>query len=252
VRSLGAFCDEHDLDEEAMLAVSRGETDEHEGWACEAVNEYDAPTETVTVEDVVEDDGEAEAAEAADGEAVDADAAAPPAMPPMQMNKMLLGFLAPMGATRLLKRFDQTSPQYLIGLRAFFFAVIGFNVLVQFLLGWRIGAADDTTTLPAVPANPLSMLFGGGAAKPATKTVREYDREQLKSMRSSYQFGCLFNLFLHFQMKMQQPLVYSSVSGLIDLFYNPLVQIHLLGKKPEGPYKRPFGGGGPDLSAASQ
>lgn len=50
--------------------------------------------------------------------------------------------------------------------------------------------------------------------------------------------------FLHFKMKMWQPLVYSSVSGVIDLYYNPLVQIHLLGAKAEGHNARPFGGPG--------
>ena len=53
--------------------------------------------------------------------------------------------------------------------------------------------------------------------------------------------GVLFNAFLHFKMKMWQPLVYSSVSNIIDMWYNPLVQIHLLGKEAEGPLARPFG-----------
>ena len=46
--------------------------------------------------------------------------------------------------------------------------------------------------------------------------------------------GTLITLFLHFKMKMTQPMIYSSVSGLIDLWYNPLVQIYLIGKKAEG------------------
>lgn len=48
--------------------------------------------------------------------------------------------------------------------------------------------------------------------------------------------------------------------GVVDLFFNPLVNIHLFGRKPEGAYARPFGGapggapggqpqGMPDLSA---
>ena len=49
-------------------------------------------------------------------------------------------------------------------------------------------------------------------------------------------------------MKMWQPLVYSSVSGVIDLWYNPLIQIYLLGRAAEGPYARPFGAVGPVAS----
>ena len=248
VRSLGAFCDEHDLDEESMLAVSRGEAEEHDGWVCEQASEYDAPIEVVSVEDV-----DAAAADEVDESGTEEDEAAPttpqPAMPPIQTNKMILGFVAPLAATQVLKRFDQKSPYYMIGLRSFFFGVIAFNVLVQFVLQWRIAAAKDATIMPAAPANPLAMLFGGGGAPAKSKTVSEYDREQLKSLRTSYQFSCLLNLFLHFQMKLTQPMVYASVSGLVDLFYNPLVQIHLLRHKAEGPYKRPFGSGGPGLGA---
>ena len=56
--------------------------------------------------------------------------------------------------------------------------------------------------------------------------------------------GTLITLFLHFKMKMTA-MIYSSVSGLIDLWYNPLVQIYLIGKKAEGQFARPFGGASP-------
>ena len=84
------------------------------------------------------------------------------------------------------------------------------------------------------------MLMGGGKSSDG-QTAAEYDKKQLSSKRNSYRMGCLFTCFLHFKMKMTQPLVYSSVSGLVDLYYDPLVQIYMLGAKPEGPYKRPFG-----------
>ena len=54
--------------------------------------------------------------------------------------------------------------------------------------------------------------------------------------------------FLHFKMKMHQPLVYSCCSGVIDLYYHPLVKIHLLGAKAEGALKRPFGAADPNAA----
>ena len=136
----------------------------------------------------------------------------------------------------------------MVSQRAAFFSVILLNVLVQFVLGMRIAAAADETAV-ASPADPLGILFGGGKPAAASKMAREYDREQLKSMRTSYQLGCLFNLFLHFKMKMTQPMVYASVSGLVDLFFHPLVQIHLLGQPATGALRRPFGGGGGGLAS---
>ena len=58
VHSLSAFCEEHKLDEEAMLAVSRGDTDEHEGWTCGVPQMFDKqPAKKVAVKaaEAVED-----------------------------------------------------------------------------------------------------------------------------------------------------------------------------------------------------
>ena len=104
----------------------------------------------------------------------------------------------------MLKRFDQTSEQFIFCLRAGYFCAIAFNVLMQFVLQWRICAANDSTPVEK-PPNPFAALLGGGdAGKAPLQTAEQYDMEQLKSMRTSYQFGCLLNLFLHFQMKMTQ------------------------------------------------
>ena len=43
VHDLGAFCEENELDEEAMLAVSRGEAEEHDGYTCGVPSAYDEP-----------------------------------------------------------------------------------------------------------------------------------------------------------------------------------------------------------------
>lgn len=45
VHSLAAFCEEHGLDEPAMRAVAKGEADDHEGWSCGELEEYDSPAE---------------------------------------------------------------------------------------------------------------------------------------------------------------------------------------------------------------
>jgi hypothetical protein len=263
VRSLAAFCEEHGLDEDAMIAVSRGEAADHEGWQCGVALEYDAPAVKVAAGEKEEEEEEEEEEDAAEVEDVpvkvakgakkrvtaiaeddeddeaDASAAAAAApKPPVQMNKMLIGMLAPMGVLRVLKRYDQKSAAFTTNLRAAFFAIIALNTLVQMLIEWRIKARKDTSVV-TTPLNPIAMLMGGGAN--TKQTAMEYDQQQLKSMRSSYRMGCLFTCFLHFKMKMMQPVVYSSVSGLIDLYYNPLVQIYLLGQPAEGHNKRPFG-----------
>lgn len=162
VRSLGAFCEEHELDEEAMLAVSRGEADDHDGWQCGEAQQYDAPAaaaaddeeevEVAEAEDapvkkvakakakakvakaVAEDDDEEEEAEKAEAEEEEGDEgdALKAAMPTaMQRNKMIVGLVAPMLTLQAIKRFDNNAPEFLPRLRGAFFAIIAFNTLIQ-------------------------------------------------------------------------------------------------------------------------
>ena len=259
VRSLAAFCAEHDLDEDAMRAVADGEADDHDGWTCGAAKEFDPPPaakgtakKATAAEDeedvaVVEDVpvGKAKAAVVAEEEEEE-DGSAEKAQPPKpQMSKMIVGMVAPMLVLQVLKMFDQKSPAFTVYLRSAYFGLVLFQTLMSYVLEMRIKMKNDKTPVET-PFNPLAMLMGGGGSSGDTKqTAAQYDQKQLSSQRNSYRLGCCFTCFLHFKMKMTQPLVYSSVSGLVDLWFNPLFQIYLLGAKAEGPYKRPFGAGGP-------
>ena len=113
VHSLAKFCEEHELDEEAMRAVAAGEAKDHKGWDCGELCEYDSAEETATKATTVTDSGEVEKVEedeeveeVEDVKAAASDAAAaeeePP--PPPQMSQMLLKMGLPMVANQLLKR----------------------------------------------------------------------------------------------------------------------------------------------------
>lgn len=47
-------------------------------------------------------------------------------------------------------------------------------------------------------------------------------------------------LVLHFYWNFTQPLFIQSIIPLKNLYYNKIIQIHLLGKSAEGDLKRPF------------
>mmetsp|Transcript_53950 Transcript_53950/g.148793 ORF Transcript_53950/g.148793 Transcript_53950/m.148793 type:complete len:90 (+) Transcript_53950:57-326(+) len=67
-------------------------------------------------------------------------------------------------------------------------------------------------------------------------------------MRTSLQLGVVITLLMHFKFGMTQPLIYQAVSSLVELYFHPLVQVHLLGKPTTGALKRPFGSVKPDMS----
>jgi hypothetical protein len=52
--------------------------------------------------------------------------------------------------------------------------------------------------------------------------------------------GVVLMLVLHLYWNFTQPLFIQSIIPLKNLYYNKIVQIHLLGKPAEGELKRPF------------
>ena len=264
---LPQVCKEHDLDLEAMLAVASGDADDCEGWTCGEASDYGGEAAGAAADEPAAEAklptpkpkaaaAKAKAAKAAAASDDDDDdgpvklapkdvkgAAAPPdpaeAMGAMKlpMVKLVAQFAGPSVGMRFLKQFgDEKSPEFVAKLRLVFYAACALHVVVDLLLRWRIAAANQTEMVE-MPANPLSMLLGGGA-KP--QTAREYDEAQLAKLRNSARVGVLVVSFLHFKFKWNKALLHNACSSLVELIFHPLVQLHLLGQT----VKRPFGGGG--------
>lgn len=244
VESLASLCAENELDEEAMMAVSRGELDDYKGWECgemECEDEDEADDDEATTEAEAGQDADEEAEEAADAETAKPAAAAPP-----PMSKMVVGMVAPMLAVQIMKRFDETKPEFLLCLRGAYTATVVIHTVTDLVLQQAIAAKDDQTPVKQ-EFNPLSMLFGGAAAA-GPQTARAYDLAQLAKARNSFRMGVVVVALLHWKFKWTQMLAYQAAQYLVELFYHPLVQIHLLGQPTVGPLSRPFGGGGPDMA----
>jgi len=249
VDSLTSLCVEHELDEEVMMAVSRGEVDDHKGRECGEMECEDDTDEAADDEATTEAEAgeEEQANEEADGEA-DAEPSEPAAAAatPPAMSKMVVGMVAPMLAVQLMKRFDETKPEFLLGLRGAYTAAVCVHTVTDLVLQQAIAAKDDTSPVKQ-EFNPLSMLFGGGGVA-GPQTARAYDMAQLAQARNSFRMGVVVVALLHWKFKWTQMLAYQAAQLLVELFYHPLVQIHLLGQPTVGPLSRPFGAGGPDMA----
>ena len=234
IDSLASLCVENELDEEAMMAVSRGEADDHKGWECgemECENDTDeAADDEATTEAEAGEEGQAdeEANEKADAEPAEPAEPAAAAAPPPAMSKMVVGMVAPMLAVQLMKRFDETRPEFLLGLRGAYTAAVCVHTVTDLVLQQAIAAKDDNTPVKQ-EFNPLSMLFGGGGVA-GPQTARAYDMAQLAQARNSFRMGVVVVALLHWKFKWTQMLAYQAAQLLVELFYHPLVQIHLLGQ----------------------
>ena len=231
IDSLASLCVENELDEEAIMAVSRGEVDDHKGWECGEMECEDGTDETADEDATTEAEAgeEEQANEEADGEA-DAESSEPAAAAatPPAMSKMVVGMVAPMLAVQLMKRFDETKPEFLLGLRGAYTAAVCVHTVTDLVLQQAIAAKDDKTPVKQ-EFNPLSMLFGGGGAA-GPQTARAYDMAQLAKARNSFRMGVVVVALLHWKFKWTQMLAYQAAQLLVELFYHPLVQIHLLGR----------------------
>ena len=122
-------------------------------------------------------------------------------------------------------------------------------------------ANNDRT--PVVVENPLGAMLesqmknqgvdtsaAGGGANDMIKnlassflkkqqTIMEYDIGQSNSIQMGVVFNILIMWFMHFKLQQVQPLLVSVVNGFIQLAYNPLFQVYILGRNLERPFKAP-------------
>ena len=112
---------------------------------------------------------------------------------------------------------------------------------------------NDTT--PVETKNPLanmveSQLESAGGGNDMVKNlassflkkesnVRDYDIRQTTVMQGSILFNMVMMWFLHFKMQQVQPLFVSIVNGFMQLAYNPLFQVYIMGRNLERPFKSP-------------
>ena len=142
---------------------------------------------------------------------VDAEPAKPAAAAPPPMSKMVVGLVAPMLAVQIMKRFDETKPEFLLWLRGAYTATVVIHTVTDLVLQQAIAAKDDQT-LVKQEFNPLSMLFGGGGAA-GPQTARAYDMAQLAKARNSFRMGVVVVALLHWKFKWTQMLAYQAAPG---------------------------------------
>mmetsp|Transcript_42484 Transcript_42484/g.70654 ORF Transcript_42484/g.70654 Transcript_42484/m.70654 type:complete len:293 (-) Transcript_42484:204-1082(-) len=241
VNSLAEVCNDNSLDEAAMEAVLRGEEVSHEGWQCGAAEVYSSKDELSGDETTSTSHTQSEADEAAS--TVDK-----PTTPPL--NKVIIQFGASTLAVQIMKRCKDL-PHFLIGLRLVYYISVAVRLLAHALIGWHITSTNDESLVEKKQEDPLSSMLAGltGKSKDPPTTVAAYDRAQLHSLRSSYQMGAVAVFLIHLQFKWNQTLIYSAISSLVDLFFHPLFQIHVLHRRATGALARPYASGAPDMGS---
>ncbi|ORX87114.1 hypothetical protein BCR32DRAFT_324596 [Anaeromyces robustus] len=89
-------------------------------------------------------------------------------------------------------------------------------------------------------ANAQNAAEGGENNEVITQTIREYDLGKCKQMVFNVAMTVGFSTLLYYKFNMIRPLAIQSALAIKNLYEQPLVRIHLLGKPATGELARPF------------
>lgn len=158
------------------------------------------------------------------------------------------------GTILLSRKIDMFNPK-VVGLVRFLF-VVYLAVQQSFIFYIRIQAKRNNDRTPVQVKNPLTSMLSSqlekapAAANDMVKnlassflqtdtTIMEYDMGQAKNMQGGILFNMALMWFLHFKMQQVQPLLVTTINGLLQLAYNPLFQVYILGRNLKRPFKSP-------------
>jgi hypothetical protein len=155
------------------------------------------------------------------------------------------------GSIMIARKLDMYNPTVVRVLR---FAFIAQVVLQQiFIFYVRIMASKNNDRTPLTIQNQISSMLqsqldqadgANGMVKSlassflsSTSTVMEYDIKQANNMQGGTLFTLALMGFLHFKLGQVQPLLMQIATGILNLVFNPLFQVYVLGRNLERPFK---------------
>lgn len=158
------------------------------------------------------------------------------------------------GTILLSRKIDMFSPKVVRVVRLLF--VLHLVVQQAFIIYIRVMAKRNNDRTPVDVENPLTNMLSSQLEKQQAggndmvknlassflkkeSTVVEYDMGQAMKMQGGILFNMALMWLLHFKMQQVQPLLVTSINGFMQLVYNPLFQVYVLGRNLERPFKAP-------------
>jgi len=150
-----------------------------------------------------------------------------------------------MVASRYIFKIDFTVKRVEQICRLVFCAYLLLSQLLFWFLKKQIEQINDDTPV-AIPTSNMGLPLPG-TTPPASEvndapalTAKEYDLAELSKLSSGIFFEVLSVTYMHFVSKAGKPLLFVPMTGIMNKFKAPIVQIHLFGAKPIGQLARPF------------
>ncbi|KAJ2775568.1 phosphate transporter (Pho88) [Coemansia nantahalensis] len=138
------------------------------------------------------------------------------------------------GTMHVVKKAGLESPEYAPLIRAAYGVTTAAILGLTFYMKGLIAKRNDTTALEYDDATP------GSQNERVVTTVAKYDASEVAKLQKSTLFTLAIVVFMHFKFGYIQPLILQSLLPILNLYKNPLFQIHILGKPATDSLKRPW------------
>ena len=129
----------------------------------------------------------------------------------------------------------QSEEQQLLVARGVFLFRIVLTALIAAWIGVKIGRMSQTEATTVIKAHEKNTGMGQTEMVPE-KTLAIYDREALIDFLKQAAFQIAFIAFLHIKFEMVQPLILTSVVGIVALSDSPIFQVYVLNKTLPRPF----------------
>ena len=141
-------------------------------------------------------------------------------------------------------RIDTNHPQFIFYSRILFGAYLFVTQLIYFLLKYLINKADNQTLIdisdPLSNASDMFSTIATKLVKSNTITIKEYDSMKNDELLSSLLPSVAMTLFFHLRKPKGSMLLITTLTGFVNFFTNPLIQLYILRFQSIGNLKRPF------------
>jgi hypothetical protein len=175
----------------------------------------------------------------ADTEAKTKKTAAPASAPeaPKLKLKMFIAPLLLLGSKKM--GIDYSDPAILFKVRAGFACAMALCISACALMYLLVHRRKKKLTEDKVQVTSKDPM-DGGKEKIESLTLFEHDLREVQKAFTNQVFGFGIVVAMHVYMKVNPPLLLQTVMLPMNLFDMPVVQVHLLGKKPVGKLARPW------------
>lgn len=141
------------------------------------------------------------------------------------------------GTMHIVKRAGLENPDYSPIIRAIYGVATAMVFGFTYYLKNLIQKKNDTTALEY--DDPAAQSSQSSSPRIVT-TVCRYDISEVAKLQKSTMFTVAVVVFMHFKFGYIQPLILQSILPLLNMYKNPLFQIHVMGRPAVDALKRPW------------